>query len=188
MHALKPHQSDADVATSPAAWLFPVKLRGEAVEPSGDTGRSKPCLPSAGRASTAAGACPQARRARESAQNASILPPFAAAFAVRFGGPTSAEQCSKNIADAQTLIDRISARMEFLGARMAQGWGAMVQALLEDARFMLTEARHNHEHARAPFDHARAFAKADIALGHARAAEIICARLDQDSRSGSARG
>ncbi len=37
----------------------------------------------------------------------------------------------------------------------------------------LNSAKHNHEKPQGVYDHARAIAKADSALGHARAADLL---------------
>lgn len=102
-----------------------------------------------------------------------ILPPFAAAFAVRFGGAKAVLECPKHITDTQALIDRVSARFERDRNEMHHDVVGAVYALLDDAKMLLSAARQNHEEPQGPFDHARAFAKVDIALGHARAAEIL---------------
>jgi len=109
----------------------------------------------------------------------SMLPLFAAAFAVRFGGATAAIECPKHIADTQALIDRVSANMESDEDRMPDDMVELVYALLDDARMLLSAARRNHEEPQGPYDHARAFAKADAALGHSRAAEILHSRSAQ---------
>lgn len=112
----------------------------------------------------------------------SILPPFAAAFAVRFGGTAAAVECPKHITDTQAVIDRVNSRMAGSEDAMSGEVAALVHALLDDARMFLAAARHNHEHPQSPYDHARAFAKADAALGHARAAEVLQARTAQQRR------
>jgi hypothetical protein len=109
-------------------------------------------------------------------RNMTMLPLFAAAFAVRFGGAAAEVECPKHIADAQALIDRVSANMESDEDRMPHDIVGLVYDLLEDARMLLVAAMRNHEDPQGPYDHARAFAKADAALGYARAAEILLAR------------
>jgi hypothetical protein len=106
----------------------------------------------------------------------SMLPLFAAAFAVRFGGAAAASECPKHIADTQALIDRVNANMESDEDRMPRDMAGLAFALLDDARMLLGAARRNHGELQRPYDHARAFAKADAALGHARAAEILHSR------------
>lgn len=179
MRVLKSCHPDSEATPNSAAWIFPVQPNtesatlhhaGESEDPKEDSSLSE------GGASSLRGVASHARRNRNITLKTPILPPFAAAFAVRFGGSAAAYQCKKHIADAQALIDRISARIESDAARMPDDWVALIHALLDDARFMLAAARHNHEQSQAPFDHARAFAKADVAFGHARAAELICAR------------
>ena len=105
-----------------------------------------------------------------------VLPIFASAFAVRFGGSAAALECPKHIADTQALIDRVSSNLEYDAERLPQDVVALVNDLIDDARMLLAAARQNHEVPQGPYDHARAFAKADAALGHARAAEILLTR------------
>ena len=106
----------------------------------------------------------------------SMLPLFAAAFAVRFGGAAAATECPKHIADTQASIDQVSDDMESDEDRMPDDVVELVYALLDDARMLLGAARRNHEEPKGPYDHARAFAKADAALGHAQAAKILYSR------------
>lgn len=115
-------------------------------------------------------------------RNMSMLPLFAAAFAVRFGGAAAASECPRHIADTQALIDRVNADMECDEDRMPQDMVGLAYALLDDARMLLGAARRNHEEPHRPYDHARAFAKADAALGHARAAEILHSRYAPQRR------
>ena len=115
-------------------------------------------------------------------RNMSILPLFAAAFAVRFGGAAAATECPKHIADTQASIDRVSDDMESDEDRMPNDMVELVYALLDDARMLLGAARRNHEEPQGPYDHARAFAKADAAFGHARAAKILHSRCAQQRR------
>lgn len=104
------------------------------------------------------------------------MPLFAAAFAVRFGGSMAVLECQKHCDDAQALIDRVAASVERARNHVPDELAGLVDGLLEDARMMLATARRNHERPRGAFDHARAFAKADVALGHARAAQIVLSR------------
>lgn len=104
------------------------------------------------------------------------MPLFAAAFAVRFGGATAASECPKRLGDVQALIDRVGAGVDRAGNRLGADCAALVHALLDDARMLLEAGRQNHERPRGAYDHARAFAKADAALGHARAAQVVLAR------------
>lgn len=63
-----------------------------------------------------------------------------------------------------------------LGGKVTCDSLELVHALLDDARMLLDAARRNHEQPIGLYDHARAYAKADAALGHARAAQIVYAR------------
>lgn len=115
-------------------------------------------------------------------RNMTMLPLFATAFAVRFGGAAAEVECPKHIADAQALIDRVSANMECDEDRMPHDIVGLVYDLLDDARMLLVAAMRNHEEPQGPYDHARAFAKADAALGYARAAEILHSRRARQRR------
>lgn len=105
-----------------------------------------------------------------------MMPLFAAAFAVRFGGAQAAVACPKHFADVQALIDRVSTGLDRARDRLPCDSVELVYALLDDARMLLDAARRNHEQPIGLYDHARAYAKADAALGHARAAQIVYAR------------
>ena len=48
-----------------------------------------------------------------------------------------------------------------------------------DAKSRLASAKHNHEKPQGVYDHARAIAKADAALGYAKAADIFHFKLMQ---------
>ena len=50
---------------------------------------------------------------------------------------------------------------------------ALVHALLDDAKTLLSGAKHNHKKPQGKYDHARAIAKADSARGYAVAADIF---------------
>jgi hypothetical protein len=88
-------------------------------------------------------------------------------------------ECPKHFAEAQALIDKIEGDMApGEDARAAVGdmpkeQIALVHSLLDDAKMFLAGAKHNHEKPQGAYDHARAIAKADAALGYARAADIL---------------
>ncbi len=102
------------------------------------------------------------------------LPILAAAFTVAFGGAASAFECPGHFAEAQALIDKVTADM---GGEMSKSMPkeqmGLVHALLDDAKTRLNSAKHNHEKPQGVYDHARAIAKADAALGYARAADLL---------------
>lgn len=123
-------------------------------------------------------ASPALRRSGR-ARNPAALPLYAAAFPVRFGGTAAASECPKHIADTQAMIDRVQDKVDRQEYRMDRDAAGLVRDLLDDARMFLAAARDNHENPRSAHDHARAFAKADAALGHARAAEVIQSRYSQ---------
>lgn len=182
MPVLRSHKPDTEPKPKPNGRLYAVtpemenlaRRRAGAIEVSGRRGRRpeavSDCDSDVARTSTT--------QANPSS-SISMLPLFAAAFAVRFGGAAAAFECPKHIADTQALIDRVSANMESDEDRMPDDMVELVYALLDDARMLLSAARRNHEEPQGPYDHARAFAKADAALGHSRAAEILHSRSAQ---------
>ena len=99
---------------------------------------------------------------------------LAAAFTVAFGGAASAFGCPGHIAEAQAMIDKVTADM---GGEMSKSMPKvqiiLVHVLLDDAKMRLNSAIHNHEKSRGVYDHARAIAKADSALAYARAADLL---------------
>ena len=102
------------------------------------------------------------------------LPILAAAFTVAFGGAASAFECPKHFAEAQALIDKVTADMGGeMSKQMPKEQMGLVHALLDDAKTRLNSAVHNHEKPQGVYDHARAIAKADAALGYARAADLL---------------
>ena len=112
-------------------------------------------------------------------RNLAALPLFAAAFPVRFGGSGAAFECPRHIADTEAMITRVADQLNRQMHRMDPEAARLVSDLLDDARTLLSAARDNHENPRSNYDHARAFAKADVAKGHARAAELIQSRCSQ---------
>ncbi len=66
-----------------------------------------------------------------------------------------------------------------MSKRMAKDKMALVHSLLDDAKMILAGAKHNHEKPQGAYDHARAIAKADAALGFAKAADIFHFKLMQ---------
>ena len=102
------------------------------------------------------------------------LPILAAAFTVAFGGAASAFECPGHFAEAQALIDKVTADMGGeMSKQMPKERMGLVHALLDDAKTRLNSAIHNHEKPQGVYDHARAIAKADAALGYARAADLL---------------
>ena len=87
------------------------------------------------------------------------------------GSGAIAFECPKHFAEAQALIDKVTADMK--GMKMPKEQHALVHALLDDAKMRLVGGKHNHEKPQGVYDHARAIAKADAALGYARAADML---------------
>ncbi len=97
---------------------------------------------------------------------------LAAAFTIAFGGAASAFECPAHFAEAQALIDKVTADMGGdMSKSMPKEQMGLVHALLDDAKTRLSSAKHNHEKPQGVY--ARAIAKADSALGYARAADIL---------------
>ncbi len=98
-------------------------------------------------------------------------------------------ECPKHFAEAQALIDKVKADMApredataaggDMSKQMPKEQIALVHSLLDDAKMILAGAKHNHEKPQGAYDHARAIAKADAALGYARAADILHFKMMQ---------
>ncbi len=98
-------------------------------------------------------------------------------------------ECPKHFAEAQALIDKITGDMApgedarvaggDMSKEMSKEQIALVHSLLDDAKMLLAGAKHNHEKPQGAYDHARAIAKADAALGYARAADILHFKMMQ---------
>jgi hypothetical protein len=99
---------------------------------------------------------------------------FAAAFgaALLVAQGASAFECPKHFAEAQGAIDKVSADMKAAGDKVAKADMALIHALLDDAKTLLTSAEHNHAKPQGKYDHARAIAKADSATAYAGAADL----------------
>ncbi len=99
---------------------------------------------------------------------------LAAAFTIAFGGVAAAFGCPASIAEAQEVIDKVTADMGGdMSKQMPKEQMALVHGLLDDAKTRLNSAIHNHEKPQGIYDHARAIAKANAALGYARAADLL---------------
>ena len=100
------------------------------------------------------------------------------AFATAFGAAllvaqgASAFECPKHFAEAQAAIDKTSANMKAAGDKVAKADMALIHALLDDAKTLLSSGEHNHAKPQGKYDHARAIAKADSATGYAGAASL----------------
>ena len=94
--------------------------------------------------------------------------------------PTFAFECPKHFAEAQALIDKVKGDMGgAMSKQMPKEQMALVHSLLDDAKMYLAGAKHNHEKPQGAYDHARAIAKADAALGYARAADMLHFKMMQ---------
>lgn len=97
----------------------------------------------------------------------------AAIIACVLATPAAAFECPVHFAEAQAMIDKVSADMEGMMDAMSAEEMALVHALLDDAKMSLTGAEHNHEKPQGAYDHARSIAKAKAALGYALAADLL---------------
>ena len=89
-------------------------------------------------------------------------------------------ECPKHFAEAQALIDKVKGDMGgAMSKQMPKEQMALVHSLLDDAKMNLAGAKHNHEKPQGAYDHARAIAKADAALGYARAADMLHFKMMQ---------
>ncbi len=106
----------------------------------------------------------------------------AVAFATTLftGSGAFAFGCPTHFAAAQAAIDKVLGDMKGdMSKKMPKEQMALVHSLLDDAKTMLAGAQHNHEKPQGAYDHARAIAKADAALGYAKAADIFHFKLMQ---------
>ncbi len=106
---------------------------------------------------------------------------LAAAGAIAFsaGLPNIARafECPGHFATAQQEIDRVSAALKAAGDKVPAADRALVHALLDDAKMLLSGGEHNHAKPQGKYDHARALAKADSAAAYARAAGMLLDRV-----------
>lgn len=100
---------------------------------------------------------------------------FTVAFVIPFNA--QAFECPRHFAAAQAAIDKVTGDMKGMSKMMSRADMALVHALLDDAKMMLSGAKHNHQKPQGDFDHARAIAKADAAKGSAVAADILHWRM-----------
>ena len=82
-------------------------------------------------------------------------------------------ECPRHFDEARALIEKVQGDMKGMQGQMPKEEHALVHALLDDAKMLLGGGKHNHEKPQDAYDHARAIAKADAALGYARAADML---------------
>ena len=105
---------------------------------------------------------------------------IAAFGAALFATPCAfAFECPQHFAEAQAAIDKVAEDMKGMSENVSKADHALVHSLLDDAKMLLAGAHHNHEKPQGAYDHARAIAKADSALGYARAADILHFKMMQ---------
>ncbi len=103
-----------------------------------------------------------------------LLAASAAVLIMQAPWSAQAFECPKHFAAAQAAIDKVGGDMKGdMSKKMPKAEMALVHALLDDAKTWLNSAKHNHEKPQGLYDHARAIAKADAALGSARAADML---------------
>jgi hypothetical protein len=107
----------------------------------------------------------------------SILAALTVAFVLYAPPDARAFECPTHFAAAQAMIDKVTRDMESMKGEMPEN--SMIHSLLDYADMYLGGAKHNHEKPEGPSDHARAIAKADSALGYARAADLMRARMSK---------
>ena len=71
------------------------------------------------------------------------------------------------------MIHKVSGDMKSMKDQMSKEKHALVHALVDDAKHLLTGARHNHEKPQGAYDHGRSVAKAGSALAYAEAADML---------------
>ncbi len=102
-----------------------------------------------------------------------LLAASAAVLVMQTPGSAQAFECPKHFAAAQAVIDKVANDMTADIPWQEPLDKALVLNLLDDARMLLGGAKYNHEDPRGGYGHARAIAKADAALGYARAADLF---------------
>ncbi len=102
-----------------------------------------------------------------------LLSAAAAAMILQMSSGAQAFECPKRFAEAQALIDKVTADMKGMKGKVSKEDHALVHALLDDAKMLLASGKHNHEKPQGKYDHARAVAKADAARGYAHAADLF---------------
>ncbi|MFB3110487.1 MAG: hypothetical protein ACE10G_00470 [Gemmatimonadales bacterium] len=109
-----------------------------------------------------------------------LLAAAVAALILQMPWNAQAFECPKHFDDAQAAIDKVVADMGGkMSKMMPKEQMALVHTLLDEAKMILAGAQHNHEKPQGAYDHARAIAKADAALGYAKAADIFHFKLMQ---------
>ncbi len=107
-----------------------------------------------------------------------LLAASAAVLVMQAPWSAQAFECPKHFAAAQAAIDKVIGDMKGdMSKKMPKEQMALVHALLDDAKSRLASAKHNHEKPQGAYDHGRALAKADAALGYAKAADLFHFKL-----------
>ncbi len=102
-----------------------------------------------------------------------LLAASAAVLVMQIPWSAQAFECPKHFAAAQAVIDKVADDMTADIPWQEALDKELVLTLLDDARMLLGGAKHNHENPQGAYGHARAIAKADAALGYARAADLF---------------
>ena len=103
-----------------------------------------------------------------------LLAGSAAVLMFQMPGNAQAFECPTHFAEAQALIDKVKGDMGGdMSKQMPKEQRALVHALLDDAKTLLSSAQHNQEKPQGAYDHSRAIAKAGAAPVNARAAASL---------------
>jgi hypothetical protein len=102
-----------------------------------------------------------------------LLVTGASALFLQISTSANAFECPKHFAEAQAAIDKVGTNMKGAKGQISKEEIALVHSLLDDAKMQLAGAKHNHEKPQGIYDHARSLAKADAALGYAKAADQL---------------
>ncbi len=102
-----------------------------------------------------------------------LLAASAAVLVMQTPWSAQAFECPKHFAAAQAAINKVAGDMKADIPWQTPLDKELVLTLLDDARMLLGGAKHNHEHPTGGYSHARSIAKADAALGYAKAADLF---------------
>ncbi len=107
-----------------------------------------------------------------------ILVTGAVAAVLSFALPDLARafECPGHFERARQEIARVGEALEAAGDKVSAADRALVHALLDDAKMLLSGGEHNHAKPQGKYDHARAIAKANSAEAYARAAGMLLER------------
>ena len=105
-----------------------------------------------------------------------LLAASTAALILHVSSGAHAFECPKRFGEAQAAIDKVSADLKGAMGGLSKEQSALVHALVDDAKQLLSGTKHNHEKPQGLYDNARSVARATAALGHAEAAGLLVAK------------